>query len=76
MMFDWLLKLFSNSSSQPSIDVYDNHYVVPAFNTYFPEVSELDENQKRFYDFFCKNLNNGTFIDVQGTISYIFERIK
>ncbi len=45
---------------------------VPQFKQYFPSLESMDEEQLLFYNEVERKLSNGTYIDVEGNISYVF----
>ena len=45
---------------------------VPSLSTYYPSRDEMDREQREFLDYFVRSWKDGSPINVQGQISYIF----
>lgn len=45
---------------------------VPAWNGYYPNLSEANAEQKRFYAFWKDNLENGIPIEIDNNLGYLF----
>lgn len=46
--------------------------LVPKWNTYYPNLSEANLLQKKFYGYWLSQLQKSNFIDIKGNLSYIF----
>ncbi len=59
----------SNEEAQPSVRVQAS---VPTFKMYYPTISEMDSEQRRFYFHWKSEIERGVAIDVGDNVSYVF----
>lgn len=45
---------------------------VPKWNVYFPSLSKATPEQRKFYNYWLKQLKKGNFLDIKGNLSYVF----
>lgn len=45
---------------------------VPLWNTYYPSIDDASDDQKRFFNWFIRELDQGRHPDLQGNLSYLF----
>ena len=45
---------------------------VPEWNTYYPNLSDADVEQRQFYTFWKSNLEKGIALDIKANLSYLF----
>jgi len=45
---------------------------VPEWNEYYPDLNNCSQKQKKFYKLWLSEKENGTYLDIDGNLSYIF----
>lgn len=44
----------------------------PFFNEYFPRYNNMSQEQLEFYNIWLEEMQKGTFLDIQGSLGYVF----